>query len=431
MTEFLVDRLPPNNVEAEQALLGSVMIDRSCIEKLETITPDDFYDFKHQHIFDAMKWLQYKETPIDLQTLTARLKATRSYSKVGGAGYLASLANQVPTASNAKHYAKLIAECSLRRKLIDKAFQIQQSAYDEKKDVEEVLEFADKEITGVMEVNSSKNGDERIPEMSELLNEFDEYYNSDEPEGMGLGLEAFDKELLAIPKGQVVTLQAPTGGKKSTVALNIAYALAKSGKKVLYINLENPRTMMIGKLMCIASGMDTYKVKRREFKDGEIPMALDMIGKTGLRLDSPSTVTIPQLERRIRMEQKKNGLDFVIIDHLYLIKSKTIDATARAGENMEGVMAIARKLNLPILALLQLNRFAQMNGKKPERTDARDSSVVENTAGLMLALQTKKPAEISLSPDEEQLDVYVVKNRYGIEGQVLNMKFNWRNLRIS
>jgi len=420
---------PPNNTDAEKALLGSVLIRNSGMEEL-TIQPDDFYKESHKKIFSAMKYLTEKETPVDITTLTTRLKGMRSLEKSGGHAYVASLANHALTGTNIKHYEKLVLECSLRRKLISSAYEIELNALDEKQEIEEVLEKADKEITNIVSDNSEKLGDDKLVDMNDILTDYENFYASKEEEGMSLGLESLDNENLRLPNGEVMFIYAPTGGKKSMFCLNIAYSLAKSGKKILYVNLEMQPRDIIGRLVCMASGLDSYRIKRREFEDGEITMALGKLSDINLQIHSPATMSIAQLKRTARAYKKKHGLDLIVVDHLHLISSKFTEEIQRVSEAAEGLKIIARELNIPVIAPLQISRYAQMNGKKPEKTDARGSSVIENTAGLILSLYKDIDKKLILTPDENEIDIYVLKNRYGIEGQVIPVKFNFRNLKI-
>lgn len=429
MTEFLVDRLP-QNTEAEQALLGSVLISNECLDKIEGVDASDFYKESNQRIFECMKELHEKESPIDIITLSTKLKEKRMLSRIGGEGYLASLSNSVPTAGSVKHYAKLVTETSLRRKLIDKAEHITRSAYDEKQEISELLDFADNEITAVIEGNSERLGDEKPANLKDLAHQFDEFYDAGEEEGTEFGIEPIDNEFIKLPKGEVATIQAPTGGRKTMFAMNIAYKLAKSGKKVLYINLEMRPSDIVSRLVSISSGLDSYVIKRRGFTEGEVCSALAKLAEVNMKIASPATMTIQQIERMAKLEKKKNGLDYLVIDHLHLIKAKTPDPILRAASNAEGVKTIARKLDVPVLCLLQISRYAQMNGKKPEKTDARDSSVIENTMGIMFALSNQTMPTLHITPDENEVTLTVLKNRYGRDGYEIPLKFNWRNLRF-
>ncbi len=413
----------PQDIEAEQSFLGSILIDNERMEEV-SITPDDFYSFKHATIFKAMKDLYAKNTHIDLTTLGTPLKG--KITEVGGHAYLASLPNHTTTSTHIKSYEKIIAENSIRRKLIQKAYEIQASAYEG--EIEEVLEQADRGITSIIENDCTL--EEKLSDMNSVLEDYEKFYESKEEEGISLGFECFDREQIRLPKGEVAFIYAPTGGKKSMFCLNIAYNLAKSGKKVLYINLEMQNRDIVSRLICMASGLDSYRVKRREFQDGEITDALGKISNMNLQIHSPATINISQIRKVARMYKKKKGLDLIIVDHLHLISSKFTEEIQRVTEASEGLKTIARQLDVPVIAPLQISRYAQMNGKKPEKTDARGSSVIENTAGLILSLYKDSDVKLNLTPDENEIDVYVLKNRYGMENNVIPMKFNFRNLKI-
>lgn len=421
----------PSDIEVEQAVIGSCLIDENGFERIEgRVVPSDFYDFRNQTIFEAIEYLHKEEIKIDLLTLSSRLKSMRSLTKVGGNEYLASLANKVPTSANIVHYSNIVAKLSIRRKLISTAAQITELAYNEKKKVDEILEQADKDIVSIIEGNSEKLGDEKPSELKDLAMEFDEFYNSNESDGIQLGIPELDEVLLGLPSQEVMFVYAPTGGKKSMFVQNVAYNIAKQGKKVLYVNLEMNNRDIIGRLISIASGLDSYKIKRREFNNGEIDYALGRLSEVNLKIASPATISIPQLERMAKLEQKKNGLDILIVDHLHIIKSRVTDPVVRTGEIAEGLKTIAKKLDIPVIAPVQINRFAQMNGKKPEKTDARDSSVIENTARCILSLQPTDTPEIPLRQDENQVNIWITKNRNGYEGQKIPIPFNWRSLRF-
>jgi len=421
----------PQNLEAEAALLGSVLISNDCLEKIEGVDPSDFYKESHQRIFECMKELHEKESPIDIITLSTKLKERRMLSRIGGEGYLASLANSVPTSGSAKHYAKLVTETSLRRKLIDKAEQITQSAYDEKLEVSELLDFADNEITAVIEGNSERLGDEKFVDLSVLAHKWDEFYESGEEDSQSFGISPLDAEFIAIPNKEVAFIAAPPGGKKSMFAINSAYNLSRLGKRVCYVNLEMNDNSIIKRLICISGQLDSRLLRNRTLPEEARMFALAKLTEKNFKIISPASATIKQIERMVRLEKKQRGIDILFVDHMHIVRSKYADEIQRTAEVAEGLKTMARKFDIPIVALAQMSKSARSYGSTPNKSDTRGSSAIEDTAGMLLQIKECPMPTIPLSPDEKQLDFWIVKNRDDRDGYSIPLKYNWRTLKIS
>lgn len=421
----------PNDIEAEQAVLGSCLINENGFETIEgRVVPSDFYDFKNQIIFEAIEYLFKEETKIDLVTLSARLKAMRSLSKVGGNEYLASLANKVPTASHIKHYAKTVAELSLRRKLLGASERIKESAYNEKRKIDEVLEQADKEIVSIIEGNSEQLGDEKPMGMADIALQFDEDYDKKEEIGMKLGIPALDNEINGLGGGELIGLTGESGAGKTAFCLGVALKVAQSGKKVLFFNLEMSNKDICSRLISIYSGVDNTSLRRKTMDRSVVDVALCKLSEINLKIVSPSWITSAGVGRISTAEKKKNGVDLIVVDYINELKDEGREEKDVIESALRNLKPLAVKLNVPILVPFQMN-YSGLNKQTPSQQDGRSSSKLANVYGVMLSLKLNNTPEITLQQGEQQVDLWITKNRHGRSKIKIPLKFQGNSLRFS
>jgi replicative DNA helicase len=424
-----MNEVPPQNLEAEQSVLGSCLIDKEAIERLEGLVPSDFYDLKNQNIFGAMIYLHEKEIPIDTLSLSTELKHRKLLSRSGGQGYLAGLGNAVPTATNILHYSKIVAECSIRRKLVEKAYAIQMSAYDESVQLEKVLETADREMTAVIENNNEKLGDEKPMDMSSLALMFQEDYEIKDEIGLKLGIDALDDELNGIGGGELIGLTGESGAGKTALSLGLALHLAQQGKKVLYFNLEMAPKDIVSRLISIFSGLDNTQLRRKTMDDSVVDTALARLSNMKLKILSPSWMTSQGVGRISSVEKKKNGLDFIVVDHINELKDEGKDEKEVIESALKYLKPLAVRLDIPILVPFQMN-YSGFNKQTPTQQDGRSSSKLSNVYGVMLSLKLNNSPEISLLPGESQVDLWITKNRHGRSKIKVPLRFQGSSLRF-
>lgn len=389
-------RVTPQDIEAERSLLGAILLDDAIFpDILEKLTEKDFYDKKHGTIFKAMMTSYEKGQPIDLLTITAELRAMKVLKEIGGSPYLAELTNTVQTASHAKSYADLVEKASIRRRLIKAGTSIVEGAYDEGKEVGDLLGAAEKDL---FEVSDKTIKSDYTP-MSELLVEaFDRMENLHKNKGALRGLKTgfpdIDKKTAGLQKGDLIIIGARPAMGKTTLAQNLAYNVADINKKgVLFFSLEMSENELIDRMISPISGVPSWKIRNGNISDedfSKIGDALGTMSEIPIYIDDTGGMDVLQIRNKARRAMHDHDIGLVIIDYITLIKGSDRYAGQRTQEVTEisrELKTMARELDIPVIALAQLNR--QISGRpdpRPILTDLRESGSIEQDADLVMFL---------------------------------------------
>lgn len=423
-------RVPPQDVVAEKSLLGAVMIQDGVLPEILTILkPRDFYEKRHEIIFNAMMELYDAHKPIDLLTLTAGLKSNKLLKDVGGAPYLTELANYVPAASHAKAYAEIIERASVRRRLIKAGSEIANKAYEDGLDVDSLIGAAERDL---FEVSDKIIKSDYVAMNDLLADAFDRieelHKNKGALRGLKTGFRDLDKKTAGFQKGDLIIVGARPAMGKTTFAQNLAYNIASiNGKGVLFFSMEMAANEIIDRMISDVSGVDNWKMRTGNLSDEEfqkIGDAMAEMDEIPIYIDDTSSMTIVELRNKARRAMHDHDIGIVIVDYLQLIQGTDRYRGQRVQEVTEisrGLKILARELEIPVIALAQLSRnVTGRDDPRPVLSDLRESGSIEQDADLVMFLH--RPDYYRQNDDNYEethiTELLVAKHRHGAVGKI-------------
>jgi replicative DNA helicase len=395
MTAGAVDRIPPQNLEAEMALLGSILVDREMMATVaEIIEPPDFYAAMHETIYTALLALYERGEPLDKITLSEELKRRGQLEKIGGLAYLTSLMDTVPTAASAEYYANIVREKSSLRGLIHAGTQITRIGYEGEEDVEGSL---DRSEQIVYEVGRRQMHGKFTPVSQMLKPVFDNldqlFSQRGDRTGITSGFRDIDEHTAGFQPGNLIVLAARPGMGKTSLALTMAAEAARIDRKpVAFFSLEMTNEELVQRMLASAARLDSQKLKRGNIHDNEWTMlseAMSQLSNMPIYLDDSASVTVTEIRSRARrLKAASNGLGIIFIDYLQLVRPGQMAKSANRNDEISEICrmlkATAKDLEVPIVALAQLNRAVETRqDKRPMLSDIRDSGSVEQEADLV------------------------------------------------
>ena len=424
-------RVPPQDITAEKSLLGAIMISDGTLPEILTILkPNDFYDQRHQIIFQAMMNIYDQHKPIDLLTLTSELKSEKKLKDVGGAPYLTELSNFVPAAAHAKAYAKIVEKASMRRKLIKAGTEIANKAYVDDAPVDDLIDAAEKDL---FEVSDKVIRSDYVA-MNDLLAEaFDRieelHKNKGALRGLKTGFRDLDSKTAGFQKGDFIVIGARPAMGKTTLAQNLAYNIASINKKgVLFFSMEMAASEIIDRMISDVSGVNNWKMRTGNLSDEEFQKIGDALGEMDeipIYIDDTSSMTVMELRNKARRAMHDhNDIGIIIVDYLQLIAGSDRYKGQRVQEVTEisrGLKILARELEIPVVALAQLSRnVTGREDPRPVLSDLRESGSIEQDADLVLFLH--RPDYYKQNDDDyvetHITELLIAKHRHGAVGKV-------------
>ncbi len=425
MTETM-QRLPPQNVEAEQSVLGSVLIDREALlEVAEILLPDDFYREAHRHIYEEIMSLSNKGEPIDLVTVCATLENKSLLEKAGGAAYLASLASMTPTAAHAAYYAGIVKEKSLLRRLIRAATEIVGKSYGY---VENVEEFLDQMEQSIFEVARSRENKGFVHLQQALEETFEKLENLYERKsgvtGVPTGFLDFDNLTSGLQPSDLVIIAARPGMGKTTLALNMASHIAvDKGLPVAFFSLEMSQDQLAQRLLCSFAEIDAHRL-RQGFLSSEhwsrITEAVGPLSEAPFYIDDTGSISVMEIRARARRLKTEKGLAAVFIDYLQLMRSqeKTENRQQEISFISRSLKALAKELQCPVITLSQLSRAVeQRNDKRPILSDLLESGGIEANADLVVFIY-REDYYHKETENKSLTEIILAKQRNGPTGKI-------------
>ncbi len=421
-------KIPPQNLDAEVSILGAVLIDDDVLTRVsDKLADDDFYDHRHELIFGAMLRLYERHKPVDLLTLTDELKKKDELADAGGAEYITELSNQVPTAAHAEHYADIIAQNAMRRRLIAASARIAELGFDEAKNVDELLENAEAHLFTV----SDKSLRQDLTSLEQILTEsFDRmeelHRDKSKIRGVKTGYRDMDNLLAGFQRSDLIVLAARPAMGKSTFALNIAHNIAVQEKQaVLVFSLEMSKEQLVDRMLADEAGVDAWNIRTGNLSDDDferLSNAMGVLAEAPIFIDDTPGVSVLEMRTKARRAAHEHPLGMIVVDYLQLMsgsgKGYGDNRVQEISEISRGLKLVARELNVPVLALSQLSRSVEnRNPPHPQLSDLRESGSIEQDADIVMFLYR----EDYYNPETDRThvtDVMVKKHRNGPTGNV-------------
>ncbi len=423
---MMFDRTPPQNVEAEQAVLGAILLDgEALVTAMERLQPEDFYRASHQSIYEATLELAEEQEPVDLVTLTAKLKDKQVLEEVGGITYLTELANSVPTAANVDYYARLIEEKALLRRLIRAATQIASSGYASEEDVTSLLSDAEMRI---MEIANRKKSSGFIAIRDVVMEVFErvEFLNQSKGGTTGIpsGFPDLDKMTSGFQRNDLIIVAARPSVGKTAFALNIAQNVGvRANETVAIFSLEMSAAQLVQRMVCAESNVDAGRM-RTGYLEGDdwekLTMAIGTLSEASIYIDDSPSITVADIRAKCRRLKKEKGLGMILIDYLQLIqgRGRGDNRQQEVSEISRTLKQIARELEVPVIALSQLSRgVEQRQDKRPMMSDLRESGSIEQDADIVAFLYRDDYYDQE-SEKKNIIEIIISKQRNGPVGTV-------------
>ncbi|MFA6321943.1 MAG: replicative DNA helicase [Candidatus Buchananbacteria bacterium] len=425
------EKIPPQNVEMEQSLLGALLIDKDSIIKIaDVISPEDFYKDSHRFIFEAMRSLYEKREPIDLISLSAKLEEQGKMEIVGGRAYLSSLANMVPTSSHVVHYAKVVQSKSTLRRLLKASSEITELGFVQTEDIETLLDQAEQKLFGVSQKFLKRTFISINDVLTEAFDRIDELHRgAGKLRGVPTYYSDLDNTLAGLQKSDLIILAARPSAGKTTLALDIARNVAIKGKETVGIfSLEMSKEQLVDRLLCSEAGVDLWKMRTGRLSDqgddddfSRINHAMGMLSEAKIFIDDSANANIMEIRTKARRLQSEHGLGLIVIDYLQLMEGRSKENRVQeVSEISRNLKAIARELNVPVLALSQLSRSVESRDTHiPRLADLRESGSIEQDADVVLFIYRESMYHQDLPAEKAHVaEIHIAKHRNGPTGKI-------------
>ncbi|HSX16480.1 MAG TPA: replicative DNA helicase [Patescibacteria group bacterium] len=385
----------PQNLEAEASLLGAILIDADALVKIaDAVTVDDFFDPRHQRIYEAITILYERRSPIDVLTLADQLKGDGFLDMVGGPSYLTELTNFVPTATHVEQYADIVAQKAVRRRLIKASKDLTNLGYDESKQLRELIEEAESRLFEVSQQHVKQTLVSLETILAESFDRLDDLHkDKGKIRGVPTGFKDLDNVLAGLQKSDLFILAARPAMGKTALVLNLAHNVAVQSKQsVLFFSLEMSKEQLVDRLLSMESGVDAWALRTGNLTDQDfekIGQAMGTLSEAKIYIDDTPGITVSDMRTKARREAHQHGVGLIIIDYLQLMSggSKFGGSDNRVQEISEisrGLKGVARELNVPVIALSQLSRSVESRSPQiPQLADLRESGSIEQDADVV------------------------------------------------
>ncbi len=396
-TEPQRDKIPPQNIEAEQSVLGAILLDNDALhEAVELLQPDDFYRDSHRKIYQAMTELYTRNEPVDLITLNNYLKGRDALDDVGGVQYLSSLASFVPTSANVKYHSRIVREKALVRNLLHSVTDIAKNVYDNDLDTDELIDYAEKKIFDL----SDKKIKTSFFTMKELISDtfvtIERLYDKKESiTGVPSGFKDMDELTTGFQKGDLIIIGGRPGMGKTAFSLNICQHVGIAMKEpVAVFSLEMAKEQLVMRMLCSEAKVDSNKVRKGFINKrddwNKLTNAAGKLAESLIFIDDSSGLSVLEMRAKARRLKQQHGLSLVIVDYLQLMRGrgKFERREQEIAEISRSLKALAKELQVPVIALSQLNRGVETRGgnKNPTLADLRESGAIEQDADVIIFL---------------------------------------------
>lgn len=427
-------KLPPQNIEAEQSVLGALMIDKNAvIQVVDILKSDDFYKPAHGKIYEAVLQLYTKHEPIDILSVSTKLKEKDLLKDIGGSSYLTKLVESVPTAAHIDHYAQIVKEKKILRDLINASSEITDNVFKTTDDIEVLLDNIEQKIFSISQHSVSQKFAHIKEGLKDAYERIEKLHRGEgKLRGISTGFQEIDNILSGLQKSDLIIIGARPSLGKTALALDIARNVAiKEKEPVGIFSLEMSIEQVIDRLISFETQLPLWELRTGRLKNDEdfelIQNALDELSQAPIFIDDTPSPNILQMRAMARRLQAEHGLSLIIVDYLQLIQPRTSteNIVQQVTEISRGLKGLARELNIPVLAVSQLSRAVdQREIKRPRLSDLRESGSIEQDADVVLFIYRKDKDRLSPSPEEENTaEIIIAKHRNGPIG-TLKLKFD-------
>lgn len=419
-------RIPPQNVEAEQAVLGAMMLDHNAvIAAMEKLTPNDFYREVHRTIFEAMEHLHHENKEIDVITLPEELRRMKKMDDVGGIEYILSLPNLVATAANIEYHANIVAEKALARNLITTCTDLTAAAYDGEKEPEDLLDDAERKI---LQLSENKNRGDFSPVgavVEETLDKITKLYeNKAGLTGLPTGFRDLDRMTSGLQPSDLILVAARPSMGKTAFTLNIAQNVGvRQHKTVAFFSLEMSQEQLVQRILCQISHIDSQKLRTGQLNSDEewtrLTDACDKLYQAPIYIDDTPGISVAEMRSKARRLKSEHGLDLIVVDYLQLMQGRNAESRQQEiSEISRSLKALARELKVPLIALSQLSRSVESRqDKRPMLSDLRESGALEQDADIVSFLYREDYYDKE-TENQHITEVILAKHRNGPVGSI-------------
>lgn len=416
-------KLPPQNLEAEQSVLGALLIDKDAIIKIaERVSPEDFYRGAHQKIYEAVLRLFERREPADIVTVSDELKDLGELKNIGGDSYLTELVNRVPTAAHIASYAEIVKDTAVRRRMIAISNNIAASAYQGAEPVGKLLEETERQIFGISQAHLARHFTPLRDTLAESFDRLEELHKSgSHVRGVATGFREIDNRLSGLRDANLIILAARPSLGKTSLALNISqYVTVHENLPVGFFSLESSKHELVDRLLASQANVDSWKITTGNLKDedfSKLGEAMGILAEAPLYIDDTPGASVMEMRTKARRLQMEHGVRLLIIDYLQLAVSRNLESRVQeVSEISQGLKNVARELDCPVLAISQLSRAVEQRGEhRPQLSDLRESGSLEQDADVVMFLWR---------PDEEDaqgsdhVKLTIAKHRNGPTGEI-------------
>lgn len=438
-TQLHLDRLPPQNLEAEQSILGAVLIDNEALPKaLEIIDPDDFYKNSHKKIFNAMVELFDKSEPIDLITLTDCLKRDEALDDIGGISYLSSLVNMVPTSANIRYHSKIVRERALLRGLVRTANDIANRVYEDNLDAEELVDYAEKSIFDISDKRVKVSFARLKDVIKSSFEMIEQLYDKKETiTGVPSGFGDLDALTSGFQRGELIIIGGRPSMGKTAFALNVAQHIGiELREPVAIFSLEMAKEQLAFRLLCAEAMVNASSIRKGIIPKEDwhkLTSAASRLTDAPIFIDDSSSISVLELRAKARRLKMEHGLSLVVVDYLQLMRGRRSfeRREQEISEISRSLKALAKELNVPVIAVSQLNRSVEARRPpKPILADLRESGAIEQDADVILFLYRDEIYNKDNPANRGEAEVDIAKQRNGPAGETIKLTFISRSTRF-
>ena len=415
----------PYNLEAEQSVIGSMLIDKTAISRVvEVLKGDDFYRDSHKVIFNAIFDLYQKDTPIDMITLLEHLRSAEKLEASGGITYITEISNSIPSTANLSSYIKIVDDKSILRKLIRASTEIMENCYNKQDDVEAVMDIAEQRVFNIAERKNSSDFEPMNTVLERGFLEIERIFNNrGETTGVSSGFADLDNMTSGFQKGDMILIAARPSMGKTTFVLNLAqYAALRGGKSVAVFSLEMSKEQLAYKLLCAEANVDMTKLRNGSLEDRDwenIAKASGPLAAAKIYIDDTAGTSVMDMRSKCRKLKMEHGIDMIVIDYLQLMSgSNPENRQQEVSEISRSIKALAKEMQCPVIALSQLSRAPEQRADhRPMLSDLRESGSIEQDADLVMFLYRDEYYNKE-TEDKNVAECIIAKQRNGPVGTV-------------